>query len=674
LSTTFAATFFADKAAAQKDQRQVTVETLFNLIRDTTAPAKAELPWIKLARFGNAVSEQGCLRHDRNVIAITGIEGDYDGERMRFDEAVEIAAKAGLRAIIYTSPSHAPERPRWRILCPTSRELPPRERAHMVARINGLYHGILSAESFALSQSYYYGSVNGNQHHRVEIVDGQSIDQLDELDLIAIGKPGTKAAGNGANGTWSGPVDEQALLEQILSGESYHTPAIRLLGRWARNGVSMIVAEKQLRDAFDGVFPPDRDARWQARVAEIPRLLEYVWGKEIEKPTPEVEPPPGDDPEVEPERAQASNGEKPNGASDWSEPPAITFLAGTHWLTRDIPEPDFLLGELLSTTSRLELIGPTGLGKTNLLTALGMAIADGRDFLPWRGCGSPRRVLYVDGEMSQRLAKKRLIDAARRHGGMPSGFFCLNREDAPDLQPLNTEKGQKFLDATIETIGGVDLLIFDNIQALLAADDDFGAATWRDVLPWLRNLTSRSIGQIWVHHTGHDETHGYGTKTQEWQLDTVALMERVERPELDIAFKLTFIKARERSPDNRADFEPAIITLANDRWASERGEHVRAKRTAPDRALELLRDAITREGQIPPASQHIPPNTRCVTEGLWRRYCEAGCISEGSTDPAKRADANRKAFKRATDKLIGQKVGKWELWVWVIRPDNCPDS
>jgi hypothetical protein len=116
-------------------------------------------------------------------------------------------------------------------------------------------------------------------------------------------------------------------------------------------------------------------------------------------------------------------------------------LFGPRWLDREIAEPDFLLGELLSTTSRVELIGPSGLGKTNLLVDLGLAVADGRDFSHWTGCGRPRRVLYVDREMSRRLARKRLIDPARRHGRMPA-FSFLNREDYPDLAPLNTEAGQ----------------------------------------------------------------------------------------------------------------------------------------------------------------------------------------------------------------------------------------
>jgi AAA domain-containing protein len=338
------------------------------------------------------------------------------------------------------------------------------------------------------------------------------------------------------------------------------------------------------------------------------------------------------------------------------------------WVTRDVKPPDFLMGELLSTTSRVELVAPTGLGKTNLALALAAAASDGRDFMHWRGSGKKARVLYVDGEMAERLMHSRIKDAVRRLGAAPETLFILSREDFPDMPPLNTEEGQKFIDDVIEIIGGLDLVIFDNIQALctgIIKEEE----SWRPVLSWIRDLTRRKIGQIWVHHTGLNETHGYGTSTREWQLDTVILLERIERTDIDIAFKLSFTKTRERTPDNRTDFEPAIIVLGNDTWTSERGGHVRtSRRTAPDRAVELLQEAIIREGTIPPASPHIPPNTFCVTEGVWRRYCEAGFLSEGgSPDPAKRADAVRKAFKRACERLIGHKVGKWDLWVWTIR-------
>ena len=47
--------------------------------------------------------------------------------------------KAGVKALIYTSPSHEPLKPRWRVLCPFSAPLNPNEREHMVKRLNGIF-------------------------------------------------------------------------------------------------------------------------------------------------------------------------------------------------------------------------------------------------------------------------------------------------------------------------------------------------------------------------------------------------------------------------------------------------------------------------------------------------------------------------------------------------------
>ena len=44
------------------------------------------LPWLKLAPFGDMRRAKGSLRHDANVLAITGVEADYDGGNMPFAE------------------------------------------------------------------------------------------------------------------------------------------------------------------------------------------------------------------------------------------------------------------------------------------------------------------------------------------------------------------------------------------------------------------------------------------------------------------------------------------------------------------------------------------------------------------------------------------------------------
>jgi hypothetical protein len=369
------------------------------------------------------------------------------------------------------------------------------------------------------------------------------------------------------------------------------------------------------------------------------------------------------DEEVEREGRQEQH--EPNHDDPPPPPPDIRAqISVAAWLARDIASPDFLLGELLSTTSRVALIAPTGLGKTNFAMAFAFSAADGADFLHWRGSGKPRRVLFIDGEMSQRLMRRRLEDAVRRHGRIPDTLFIVNREQFPDMPPLNTDAGQQFINRIIEALGGVDLVVFDNVQSLLNGDMK-DEESWQAVLPWVRDLTRRHIGQVWVHHTGHDETHDYGSKTREWQLDTVALMERAERPETDIAFRLSFTKARERAPENRSDFEPALIMLANDEWMSEQGGHVRTakRKTGKDRLFELLIDALARgQGQIPPANQHIPPDTPCLSEALWRKICVSGSIAEDNLDSAKRV------IRRDANGLLNNgRIGRWDGWVWPVR-------
>jgi len=109
--------------------------------------------------------------------------------------------------------------------------------------------------------------------------ESTQIDLLAVLDAGAIGKP--SPAGNGANG--AGPFDEAALIEAVRSGASYHRAALSLLAHWAHQGSGMLEAEARLRGLFEDVFPPDRDHRWHDRVAEIRRLLSYVYGKLADK-------------------------------------------------------------------------------------------------------------------------------------------------------------------------------------------------------------------------------------------------------------------------------------------------------------------------------------------------------------------------------------------------------
>jgi hypothetical protein len=86
------------------------------------------------------------------------------------------------------------------------------------------------------------------------------------------------------------------------------------------------------------------------------------------------------------------------------------------------------------------------------------------------------------------------------------------------------------------------------------------------------------------------------------------------------------------------------------------------------RALALLADVIGAAGEIPPPCDHIPTNTRCATEELWRGYCYAGQVSQSD-----KPDAKQKAFERSEAELLDAgRIGVWQEWRWIVAPDINP--
>jgi hypothetical protein len=182
---TFAVTLFRDFYAFTKEERTVAAAEFVEMVESASAAHKRDLPWLKLATFGNSKTGADCLRTDKNLLQVFGVEGDYDGEAVSFDEALELARKARVLTVLYTSPSHTPEAPKWRAIHPFAEPMLPSGRAAMMDRANGIFGGVLARESWVLSQSYYYGRLNDD--FRIELVEGECIDT--RPDIASIGKP-----------------------------------------------------------------------------------------------------------------------------------------------------------------------------------------------------------------------------------------------------------------------------------------------------------------------------------------------------------------------------------------------------------------------------------------------------------------------------------------------------
>ena len=181
----FPVTIFKDWYAFDKIERTVTAAEFVEMVKSASAARKRDLPWLKVATFGNAKTDADCLRSDKNLLQVYGVEGDYDAKAISFDEAMGLARKAGVLTILYTSPSHTPEAPKWRAIHPFAGPMPPTGRDSMMDRANGIFGGVLAGKSWALSQSYYFGRLN--EHFRIEVVDGDFIDV--RSDIVGIGRP-----------------------------------------------------------------------------------------------------------------------------------------------------------------------------------------------------------------------------------------------------------------------------------------------------------------------------------------------------------------------------------------------------------------------------------------------------------------------------------------------------
>jgi hypothetical protein len=289
--------------------------------------------------------------------------------------------------------------------------------------------------------------------------------------------------------------------------------------------------------------------------------------------------------------------------------------------------------------------------------ALGMRTAAGMAFLRWDGRRACK-LLYIDGEMSNRLLNERLADEAKRLGVVPGGFHALSHEDVENFAPLNTPEGQSTIETVIARIGGVELIIFDNVMSLVAGEMK-DEEPWRQTIPFQHSLTKRNIGQLWLHHTGHDETRSYGTKTREWQMDTVLFGERVERPDTDVSMKLTFRKARERTPATRADFADIELALVDDQWIYSNPDGGSAK-TRPSPLGQKFLDALVNAlaGDEATTSGGI----RRVSQEAWKRECLAlGLLDRGKEDSA------RALFSKHRRELIAcNQIACSETMAWLV--------
>ena len=196
------ATIFPDSFAQTKRELEYEdIPALAAFIKaEGTHARKGDCRYIKLATFGNQATDKACLRNNTNVLAVHGVEGDYDAELMPPEEALYKLQQAGVLGLVYPSWSHTPEKPRWRVLVPLSAPVEPHERLGYAEAVHGLLGEVLAPESAVLSQRYFFGRPTDTPIEPLLNLAGVYLDKLDRWEIWRKpwpGKKGTVPVGSG---------------------------------------------------------------------------------------------------------------------------------------------------------------------------------------------------------------------------------------------------------------------------------------------------------------------------------------------------------------------------------------------------------------------------------------------------------------------------------------------
>ena len=204
-----------------------------------------------------------------------------------------------------------------------------------------------------------------------------------------------------------------------------------------------------------------------------------------------------------------------NGAG--SQP--VVALTLHELLAQEIPLRAPILEPILAEKDTMLVHAWRGVGKTHVGLGIGFAIATGTSFLRWHA-PTPRRVLYLDGEMPGRTMQERLAALVLASGldDLPADTFRLL---CADLLPcpfpnLATPEGQAFVAPWVAT---AEVVIVDSIATLCSVGDQNTTESWIPLQAWALGLRRQGKTVIFLHHDAKG-LEQRGTSAKEDILDT----------------------------------------------------------------------------------------------------------------------------------------------------------
>ena len=202
--------------------------------------------------------------------------------------------------------------------------------------------------------------------------------------------------------------------------------------------------------------------------------------------------------------------------------PALVSLDMEEFLSMPIPARGLLLKPVLPVQGIGILYAPRGIGKTFVALSVAVAVASGGAVFDWHA-PTPKRTLYVDGEMPATSMQNRL-SALVNGMSIPPHTLKNMALITPDLQPcpmpdLSTAGGQAMIEPFLKD---VDMVVLDNIATLCRTGKENESQSWQTMQAWLLELRRRGMAVLLIHHAGKSGDQR-GTSARKDIMDTVSV-------------------------------------------------------------------------------------------------------------------------------------------------------
>jgi len=611
-------TEFNDQWAKTKKQHRSSLRGLARRIMRTRGETKSDLPWLKLATFGKMCTNKGALRTNANMIAINGIELDYDDGDLTWNHAWGRLYEARLPALLYTTRRHTAEQPRFRVLLATSRPLAPAERARLVARAYGVLKGTIDGASFTPSQCFYYGSAAGVPIW-VDLIEhpaGRYIDEADDLDAGALdknGKPWNAVASDAHEDDDDddiGGLHSDPDIDRIKRDLS-HIPCDER-ETWLRVG-----------QALHHEFGADEEgfALWDSWSQSSYKYDEYdqrrVWeslGQVVGKPIT-----------IATVHALAKK-HKPAASGD------LTFHTPAECAAAS-PRP-YLIKTLLAAGDFVCIFGAPGAGKSLFGPHIGYRVARGEPAFGMRT--KPGIVFYVAAEDASGL-KQRVAALRLRHGDAP------NFRVVGGVSDLFTDDSSNLASLTKAVVEQRPVVIFiDTLAMAFPGLEENDAKSMQRVIDVSRQLAEHGAAVVLIHH---DTKAGGGTPRGHSKLDGALDMAIHVKRDSDGIVRGKLTKNRNGTTDRDIAFRIGTEELG----ADEDGDPITAALVE-----ELSGIAAERPKNLAPSQREALAILEelelkgAVTSDGWL----AACVDGSRVSQSESTKSRRDVFNRARNSLL----------------------